>query len=300
MPEWTILKILQWTTGYFSSHQIDSPRVTAEILLAHCLGIQRIDLYLRHDQPLNQNELAAFKSLVRRRIHREPVAYITGEKSFWSLDLRVTSDVLIPRPDTECLVDTAIGVLPRRLDPDAAALPRTVLDMGTGSGAIVLSLARERPGHIYFATDISFRSLTVARNNARRFGMESHIHFLVSDWLSAFAPGRIRMDLIVCNPPYIPSGDIETLEPEIRCHEPRLALDGSSDGLEPYRRILQQATSMISPAGTMLLEIGWNQKEAILEICRQFPEYRRARIIQDDAGHDRVLRLDMDGGAPLS
>ena len=289
--DWTILKLLQWTTGYFLTHHIDSPRVTAEILLSHALNLRRIDLYLQYDQPLSKPELASFKLLIQRRINREPVAYITGKKAFWSLDLDVNPNVLIPRPDTECLVETALQQIPVLSNTNATCIPMKILDIGTGSGAVILSLAHERPGHLYCATDLSWQAILTAKQNSHHHNLGDQILFVQSDWLTAFKPGKCRFDMIVCNPPYIPTADIDTLQPEVFQYEPRMALDGDIDGLNAYRMILDQSRHVLATQGRLLLEMGWDQKELILNLCRLFPEYGNVRVILDDAGHDRVVEL---------
>ena len=198
---WTILKLLNWAASYFTSHDIDNPKSTAEILLSHALELRRIDLYLQYDRPLNRDELSAFKQLVQRRRNREPVAYIVGNKEFWSLPLVVTRDVLIPRPDTECLVETALGIL----DHEPAGSPLRILDLGTGSGAIVLSIASQCQGPVYFASDISEKATALARTNAMENGL-TQVHFFTGDWLAPLRTSTKPFDLIVSNPPYIPSG----------------------------------------------------------------------------------------------
>ena len=160
-PEWTLIKLIQWATGYFDSHHIDSPRATAEILLAHVIHAKRIDLYLRFDQPLNSDELYRFKALIKRRTNREPVAYIVGHKEFWSMDLEVNRNVLIPRPETECLVERALESLAAGPNPGR----KSILELGTGCGAVVLALASENSRHSYVGTDISSDAVRVARRN---------------------------------------------------------------------------------------------------------------------------------------
>jgi len=285
--EWTILSLIKWATGYFTSHGIDSPRATAEILLATLLNLKRIDLYLRYDQPLIDSELSGFKSLIKRRINREPVAYIIGKKDFWSLDLEVNPNVLIPRPDTETLVEAALSCL-EPADPllNPAGL---VLELGTGSGAIVLALASERPAYRYVATDISLSALQVARKNARRHQLDAAVQFVAGNWLDPFSPNKPVFDMIVSNPPYIPSGDISGLQPEVSRFEPLLALDGRSDGLHAIRQIIFSAHPRLKPQGVLLLEMGFNQKEAVIELIQQSGYYHPFQIIKDYAGHDRVV-----------
>ncbi|MFH0995505.1 MAG: peptide chain release factor N(5)-glutamine methyltransferase [Pseudomonadota bacterium] len=284
--EWTILNLLKWATGYFTSHGIDSPRASAEILLAALLNLKRIDLYLRYDQPLLKSELSGFKSLIKRRINREPVAYIIGKKEFWSLDLVVNPNVLIPRPDTETLVEAALNCL-GPVDSPANSSGR-VLELGTGSGAIVLALASERPAYRYIATDISLKALGIARINAGRHQLASLVSFVAGNWLDPFSPNDPVFDMILSNPPYIPSEDIAGLQPEINRFEPLLALDGRIDGLHAIRQIIFSAHPLLKPRGVLLLEMGFNQKEAVIRLIQHCGYYHPFQIIKDYAGHDRV------------
>lgn len=282
---WTILKLLSWTSEYFVSRDIEHPRADAEILLAHSLGLRRIDLYVQYDKPLTHEELARFREMVRRRARREPVAYITGEKEFWSLALKVTPSVLIPRPETECLVETALAFLSK----DEGAQGRTVLDLGTGSGAIVLALAAERPHDHFVAVDRSPGALAIARENALRHGAADRVRFLSGDW---FEPvGQAAFDLIVSNPPYIRRKDLETLQPEIRQFEPVSALDGGPDGIDALAHIILTAPQYLQPSGCMLLEIGWDQKPQLQTVVQQAGCYEETAFIKDYGGHDRVLQL---------
>jgi len=175
--EWTIIKLVQWATTYFDTHDIDSPRATAEILLSHVLNTRRIDLYLRYDQPLTPDELERFKALIKRRMNREPVAYILGCKEFWSMGLHITRDVLIPRPETECLVEKSLEMLAM----DANMKSKLILELGTGCGAVILALASENPRHSYWATDISINAIRIARQNAMQNDLNGKIHFITID-----------------------------------------------------------------------------------------------------------------------
>ncbi|MFH2064568.1 MAG: peptide chain release factor N(5)-glutamine methyltransferase [Pseudomonadota bacterium] len=285
-PEWTIIKLLKWTESYLDSHDIDSPRMTAEILLALTLQTKRINLYLQHDKPLSHDELTRFKMLIKRRISREPVAYITGSKGFWTFDLEVTRDVLIPRPDTECMVETALALLPdRKTDP-----PKRILDLGTGSGAIIISLASERPSHEYVATDRFPAAAILAAKNAAKNGLGEKIFFFCSDWFQGIHPQQ-TFDIIVSNPPYIPTETIASLAPEISRFEPRMALDGGYDGLSDIRKIIHAAPDYMKPEGYLLLEIGFDQMKPVSEIAGDSGFYTDIEFIQDDAGHHRVVRL---------
>lgn len=287
-PMWTIRKLLSWATGYLQDHRIDSPRLTAEILLCGALKVNRIDLYLDFAKPLSGKELKRFKALLRRRISREPLAYITGKKEFWSLELSVSPAVLIPRPETECLVEVALAFL----DRTGSGAGQRVLDLGTGSGAVIIALAAERPQHVYVATDLSAAAVEIARVNAVRHGVASLIGFVCADWFGAFAPPVARFDLIIANPPYIPSGTLPELEPEIFAHEPHLALDGAADGLGPLRRITAAAPSFLTAGGCLLLEIGYDQRDAVGRLAQAGGEYAPVRYMRDLGGHDRVAVLE--------
>ncbi len=280
---WTCLELVRWTTDYFSNHRIESPRIEAEILLAHALEIRRIDLYLNHDKPLGADELARFKSLIKRRLNKEPVAYITGNREFWSLPFSVNPSVLIPRPETECLVEALSPFLSEGDGP-----PRRLLEMGTGSGAIVISLCHDHPRHLYIAMDQSAAALATARENARRNGLSDRIQWFCGNWETALA-AHARFDFIVSNPPYVRSGDIEGLAPEIRLFEPKMALDGSADGLFAIRRIIETAHLYLKSGGVLALEMGFDQREAVSKIVSAAGQYDPPRFIKDYAGLDRLL-----------
>ena len=283
--QWTIIKLIRWATSYLNSHEIDSPRATGEILLAHALHLNRIDLYLKYDQPLVADELQKFKILIQRRLRREPVAYILGVKEFWSLDLAVNPDVLIPRPETECLVEAALD----RLADKASRPAQRILDLGTGSGAIVLALASQQPGHIYFASDRFRPAVALACKNAKRHDLLKKIHFFVGDWLSPLNAAKPGFDMIVANPPYIPSRSIDGLQPEIRHYEPLTALDGDKDGLASYRKIIGTAYNHLNSGGLILLEIGHDQREDIRQIANDCDRYADFHCFQDYSGYDRVV-----------
>ncbi|MFW6296860.1 MAG: peptide chain release factor N(5)-glutamine methyltransferase [Desulfosalsimonas sp.] len=283
---WTVLDALQWTAGFFLSRDIDSPRLTAELLLAEVMGVGRIDLYIRHDQPLTEAELASYRKMIRRRVRREPVAYILKSTEFWGLPFSVTPDVLIPRPETEHLVEAALARLP--LD---TAGSKKIIDLGTGSGAVVVSLAKERPGHIYFAVDRSYPALRVAAKNAEENNVFEQICFFAGNWLEAVDSGKAGFDIILSNPPYIPSDDIGALQPEISEYEPRTALDGAKDGLEAIRLIVGQAPEYLVQGGFLLMEIGYDQKSAIEEFCRKQGCFRDIEFVKDYGGHYRVAIL---------
>jgi release factor glutamine methyltransferase len=292
---WTIIKLLEWTTSYFASRAIESPRAGAEILLAHVLNLKRVDLYLRYDQPLMQTELERYKAMIRRRVRREPVAYITGCREFWSMNLTVSGDVLIPRPETECLVEQALA----ELSTEDTALPLHILDLGTGSGAIILALASSLRRSVCFVSDVSERSLQVARENARRHGLDGRIHFFCGDWTRPLRLESI-FDVIVSNPPYIPTALIKTLEPEIHLHEPLRALDGGDDGLASIRQLIAQAHRFLRPGGRLLLEIGHDQQEAIRHIAVTAGQYEDPLFTKDYAGDIRVVKMIKKASEPCT
>jgi release factor glutamine methyltransferase len=285
-PPWTILKLLNWTVSYFADHKIEQSRATAEILLAHTLRLNRIDLYLRYDQPLHQDELARFKAGIKRRVNAEPVAYITGEKEFWSMPFTVSPDVLIPRPDTECLVEATLRLLPEA----GNSTPMRVLELGTGSGAIAVALASERRSVRIFALDRSVQAIHIARQNARRLGFMDKIGLFCSDWFLSIRPGML-FDIIVSNPPYIRHDEISRLQPEIFRHEPHGALDGGPQGLDALEAIVSRSIAYLSSKGYLLLEMGYDQKASLTEIARNSGGYEPVLFFQDYSGLDRVAQL---------
>ena len=285
MTDWTIIKLLSWTESYFQSHSIDSPRLTGELLLAYSLDIKRLDLYLQHDRPLNKNELSDFKALIKKRAGNQPLAYIIGEKGFYESDFKVTKDVLIPRPDTETIVEQALKIL----SIDKENRPWKILELGTGSGAIIISLAKEKPHNHYFASDFSIAALEIAKKNAEKI-IGNKIIFFCTDWFLSVKE-RVQFDLIISNPPYVPSNDIAKLEPEIREFEPMLALDGGKDGLNSFRVILKKAHCYLASGGMILLEIGFDQKEGLINIVNKYSQYQSIKFIKDFAGHNRVALI---------
>lgn len=278
---WTIGKILNWTNTYFAENGIDSPRLTAEILLAHSLSLSRLDLYLRFDQPLTEKERSLFKDMIQRRIKREPVAHITGEAGFWNLDLATGPEALIPRQDTETLVEAALKIVPEEDDFLA-------LDLGTGTGCIALAIASERPKTRFVAVDFSLSALELAKKNILLCGLEDRVFPVNSDWTSALSTEK-DFDLVVSNPPYIPTAHIEALAPEVRDFDPPLALDGGPDGLSIYRKLALEVERVLKPGGFLLLEIGYDQKKEVSLIFEKTGNYAFVSSYSDLAGHDRVL-----------
>ena len=288
---WTILRLLKWTAGYFKSHQVEQPRLAAEVLLAYTMGLRRVDLYVQYDRHLELQELETFKGFIKRRIQREPVAYIVGKKEFWSMELRVTSDVMIPRPETETLVEAALAIIP----PEPGSIPLRTLDLGTGSGAIVLAIASERPGHSFYAVDRSKKALAVAQDNARTYQLHKTITFLHGNWFDPVRESGRCFDVIVSNPPYISSHELDVLPPEISRYEPREALEGGSDGLEAIRLIVKQASDHMVPAGWLILEIGYDEWPAVDKLIAGSGAYSDWAVIKDYNGQDRVVKAKVRG-----
>lgn len=251
---WTTLGVLDWTTQRFTEAGIASARLEAQILLAHVLGCSRVQLYTGFDKPLGEAELASFRGLIKRRLSGEPVSYLVGETEFWGLPFHVEPSVLVPRPDTETVIEVA-----RVARPDRAAACR-FLDLGTGSGVIAVSLAREYPAARVVATEISPAAAALARRNAARNAVADRVEVRDGD---LFGPVRgERFDLIASNPPYIASPVIPTLSSEVR-REPVVALDGGPDGLAFYDRICAQAREHLVPGGVLIVEHGYDQADAV-------------------------------------
>lgn len=278
---WTIAAILTWTKQYFSEKGVDNPRLDAEVLLSHVLGKDRLYLYVNFDQPLSPTELEAFRAAVKQRAMRMPVAYITGSKEFMGLDFSVSPAVLIPRPDTEILVEAALTRLSKIEYPQ-------VLDIGTGSGAIIISVLSNLPSTQGTAVDISKEALAVAADNAKRNGVTSRLNLQQGDLFSP-VQGQ-RFDAILSNPPYIPVADIEGLEPEVR-REPSLALAGGKDGLDYYRRIVKEGPEYLKQGGFIALEVGAGQAEAVARLADEQGRMTAVDIIKDYSGIDRVVVL---------
>jgi release factor glutamine methyltransferase len=256
-----------------------SPRLDAELLAAHAFGLSRVQLYTQFDRPLLGPELTAYRELVKRRQAGEPVAYLTGHKEFWSLDLEVDKRVLIPRPDTETAVEEALG----RLEEASSQTPR-IADVGTGSGAIALALAKSRPEAVVFACDVSPDALAVARGNAERLGLS--VTFLEGN-LADPLRSHDRFDLLVANLPYVRAGDIPGLAPEVRS-EPWLALDGGADGLDLVRLLVAMAPEVLVPGGALVLEIGDGQAPATVALLRG-AGFQDVRARADLGGIERVV-----------
>lgn len=290
---WTIERILNWTKDYFKSKEISTARLDAEVLLSHACHCKRIDLYLNADLPLNSEERACFRVLVRKRVQGVPVAYLTKKKEFYSLSLKVEEGVLIPRPDTEILVEQSVLQIRawQKANPDS---PCTIAELGTGTAAIPLALCSELENLSIQSVDTSSVALRVANENLKLHAelltpKNNHIDLIQGEFLNMFSSNSF--DFILSNPPYISTPDIDTLQQEVREHEPRLALDGGKSGLDFYVYLNQKAPSLLKTHGSMLLEIGSDQAESLRKLFST-PLWESCIVQQDFAGLDRVLLLN--------
>jgi release factor glutamine methyltransferase len=277
---WTIRSVLTWARGYLQAKGSDSPRLDAEVLLAHVLGKNRIDLYLDMDRPLVEDELASYRVLLKRRSEKEPIAYILGHKEFYSHDFIVSRDVLIPRPETELLVEKAVELAPEKGE---------VFEFGVGSGAVIVSILLERPDLTGYGNDISSGALDVARENARRHGVEDRLHLHQGDLFKGIMK---RFHIIVVNPPYIAASCEHELQDDVRMYEPACALFAGNDGLDIIREIIDQASDHLEPGGRLIMEVGHDQRGAVEEMVKESRELELLLWIRDLAGADRTAIVE--------
>jgi release factor glutamine methyltransferase len=278
---WTIGKILEWATSDFRARGIASPRLDAEVLLAFAIGDSRVKLIVDRERPLVPNELAKFRELVKKRRTSEPVAYLVGSREFYGRRFRVDARVLVPRPDTETLVDVALARTTH------VSMSLRAIDLCTGSGCVAVTLARERPTAHVHATDTSDDALAVARDNALRLGAYN-ASFARADLFDGLGPAWSKVDLVVSNPPYIATGEIAELPADVRDHEPRAALDGGKGGLDLLRRIVEGGPLHLATNGTLAVEVGAGQALEVeqLFLVQGFDDVRRAK---DYGGIERVV-----------
>jgi release factor glutamine methyltransferase len=278
----TVLEVIQRSTDYLAKKGVESPRLQIELLLSHVLGMPRLKLYLNFERSVTGPELAALRELVRRRGDREPLQHLTGSVSFCGFEIAVNRAVLIPRPETELLAERAWQFL-ATLNPQ----PSTVLDFGTGSGCLAIAIAAKCPAAVVHALEVSSGALAVARANVTRHGLDGRVRFIQGDGFGAL-PAGARFDLIVANPPYIPTAEIGTLQPEVREFDPRLALDGGPDGLDCIRRLAAEGGVFLSPAGRLMLEFGDGQGGAVAALFAAGGWDTEPRVA-DLAGRERFL-----------
>jgi release factor glutamine methyltransferase len=278
---WTIGRLLEWTTQFLQQKGCESPRLDSEVLLAHALDCKRIDLYTRHTEEAPTEGRDRFRALVRQRLEGYPVAYLVGRKEFFSLEFEVNRAVLIPRPDTECVVVECL-----RLGKDVTE--PAILDIGTGSGCLAVAVAKHHKTAQVTAVDISPDALAVASRNASKHSVVERIRFLQSDLFAALPTGE-QFDFILSNPPYIPHDDIAKLPPGVRDYEPHRALDGGADGFTVFDRLIAEAPAHLKPGGWLLLEIGSPQEGPARERIERNEGYELEKTVHDGSGHPRVL-----------
>jgi len=284
----TGLKLLQWSTNTLKDHQIDNPRLNAELLLAHSLNLNREELYVRLHRELNEGEKGALERLIQRRISGEPLQYILGHQEFWSINFKVDPRVLIPRPETEVLVEQSLSILSEKTFEQNPS----VLEIGTGSGAIAIALAKEVKNIYLVATDISRDALILAKENAKSAGVQDQIQFVNADLFGPLRPSREKkpFDLILSNPPYIVRRKICTLAKEVKDYEPTIALDGGKDGLAFYRRIIPEALGYLRAGGWLLLEVALGQGLDVSEWIDEEGNFFKPECIPDLSGIGRVVK----------
>jgi release factor glutamine methyltransferase len=286
---WTVRRLLEWTSGFFTRKNVEPARLSAEQLLSHILNSPRLKLYTDYERILTEPQLKEFRGLVQRAAEQEPIEYLTGKAHFFGLEFEVNRDVLIPRPDTETIVENILQLARHESGMEA---PR-VLDLCTGSGCIAAAIAHHLKTATVVATDASAAAVVVAKRNIEKLGLADRVAIEMGDLfepLERIVDAR-PFDLIVSNPPYIPTTMINTLDRSVKDYEPRMALDGGLDGLLLHRRILTEAAPHLVPSGRMYLEIMFSQGPAAMEIAKQFDMFEEAKILKDAEGNDRVLML---------
>jgi len=284
----TVLELLNWSTNCLKDHRIESPRLNAELLLARSLNLSREELYIHFNGQLKEKEKETMKGLIERRISGEPLQYILGHQEFWSIDFKVDPRVLIPRPETELLVEQTLLILSEN---PFGSIPYA-LEIGTGTGAVAISLAKEVRDLFLVATDISGDALLLAKENAQSAGVLDRVKFVNGDLFEPFHlfGGRESFDLILSNPPYITLSEIDELPKEVRDHEPVIALNGGEDGLDFYRRIVSQASFYLRRRGWLLLEVGQGQSPIVSGLIEERGDFLKLERIPDLFGLERVVK----------
>ena len=284
-PVWTIMKILEWTKQYFSDKGVENPRLDAEVLLCDVLKCQRINLYVHFDQPLLEYELKQYREYVQKRAQHEPLAYILGHRAFMKNELEVSRDTLVPRPETELLVEHLIKLNQGKDDIK-------ILDLGCGSGAIVVSLLQELPNAVGMGVDIAPGALHITDKNATKLNVDKRLKTICSDLFKEI-PQNEKFSVIVSNPPYIITSEIPKLALDVQ-KEPRQALDGGEDGLDFYRRIVNDVDKYLEEDGMLAFEIGMDQGKAVEDICKN-AHFPVTKILKDYAGLDRMVFATREG-----
>ena len=284
MQSWTIQKLLNWITEHFTEKGLDSPRLSAELLLSHVVGLKRIELYTQFDKSVSKEQLDKLHNLIKRAAQNEPIAYLVGKTEFYSLELNVTADCCIPRPETELLVERAIEFLRTRSGT------QLVYDLCTGSGCIAIAIAKNFPDADIIATDISDAALNIAAKNIEKHQLNKRIKLLCGDLFEPLVPQLDvdKFDLIVCNPPYVSSAEFEKLDKNVKDYEPKLALFAGDDGLDIYRRIVEKVDAFLKPDGALMLEIGYSQGQAVRELLEQTGAFAEIKIEKNFHDNDRI------------
>jgi len=285
MQNWTIQKLLNWTTDHFTEKSIDSPRLSAELLLSHVLDMSRIELYTQFDKLVSKQQLDRLHDLVKRAGQHEPIAYLTGKTEFYSLQFDVTPDCMIPRPETELLVERAIEFLRRRTGK------QFICDLCTGCGCIAIAIAKNFPNADIIATDISDAALDITAQNIEKHKLNERIKLLCGDLFDPLIPQLdiSKFDLIVCNPPYVSAAEFESLETNVKAYGPRIALYAGEDGLDVYRRIVEKVDRFLKPDAALMLEIGYAQGQAVRELLEQVGCFSKITIEKDHNNNDRIV-----------
>lgn len=284
---WIIKDLLPVSIDFLKEKNIESPRLCAEILLAHQLNTDRLKLYLEYDQPVGEKDLSQYRSMIKRLIDGEPVQYITGIQEFWSMDFIVNSSVLIPRPETEILVEQALRIYNEEYAEKNPVI--SILDIGTGSGAIATAIASELEKAKISAVDISAKAMNTAKLNAAKHGMENRISFYEGDLFAPFKSDHQTFDIILSNPPYVAKKDYESLPRKIKDFEPGLALESGEDGLSHIREILEKTPEFLNPGGWIMLEMDPGQTDSAIQIITENNEYATGQVIKDYSNKDRVV-----------
>lgn len=283
-----ISSLVDWGGDWLSLAGVENPRSEAELLLAEAISAKRQDLWLHPGRKLDEEEMARWQNFIERRSAREPFAYIVGRKEFWSLEFKVNPEVLTPRPETEILIECLIEISKKGPGRDDL----TILDMGTGSGNIAVATAIEFPASSVIAIDISSGAIAVARENIISHGLSDRIRLVQSDLFAGLEPEKTgKFDYILSNPPYIKSCEIDKLMPEVRDHEPRSALDGGVSGLDFYERIIGESCSMLKREGFLIMEIGSDQAEAVIQLIENRGGYEVPHVRPDYSGRDRIISV---------
>ena len=284
MEVWTIQKLLNLTTEQLAKRGIDSPRLSAELLLSYVLGLKRIELYTQFDKVVTKEQLDGVRELVERASQNEPIAYIVGRTEFYSLELEVTPDCMIPRPETELLVGRAIEFLRTR------GGKQLVCDLCTGSGCVAVAIAKNYAGAEIIATDISDAALRIASRNVEKHGLNDRVKLLCGDLFEPIVPELDvgRFDLIVCNPPYVSTAEFERLAKNVRDYEPKSALFGGDDGLDICRRVIEEAERFLKADAALMLEVGYRQGPAVKELLAEKGCFGQIAIEKDFQDNDRI------------